>query len=570
MSPVSLALIRILVPPTRKCSRAGMRADMSLEQLLVLWIPLILRTAAVHIRGVRDSNGTRSESLDMTVDLDLTTMIRRVDPRFLSVTIDASLAEEEKFMKLLSSPKIRTLAGALSPAFLRFGGTRQDFMVFSPQSSLQDSRFSAVASCEDLDLPPGLEKHLKEDWTLQQVVLLQEDLQRKYRRLKFTESTVDLLHAFANCSGLDLIFGLNALLRSADHSWNSSNANVLLRYCESRNYRMSWELGNEPNSFEKKAGVRVDGYQLGLDFTRLREMMSQSKLYRDAGLYGPDVGQPHGHRIDIMQGFLKSGADAIDAFTWHHYYVNGRDTTLEDFLDPDILDSLTLKTRDVLEKVDLVSPGKAVWLGETSSAYGGGAVGLSDTFVAGFMWLDKLGLGARLGLDVVMRQVLVGSGSYHLVDNNLDPLPDYWLSLLYKQLVGPEVLRVETRSGSNRRVRLYLHCSHTQRYRPGSVTLVSMNLSGRSVRISIPVLVSSSSVDVFVLQSDAPGKEGLCSRSVKLNGELLNMVDDKTLPDLRGARLPPGQHLELPAFSLAFFVFTDARATACQGRGRLR
>lgn len=38
-------------------------------------------------------------------------------------------------------------------------------------------------------------------------------------------------------------------------------------------------------------------------------------------------------------------------------------------------------------------------------------------------WLDKLGLGAALGLDVVMRQVLVGSGSYHMVDDDLDPLP---------------------------------------------------------------------------------------------------------------------------------------------------
>ena len=31
------------------------------------------------------------------------------------------------------------------------------------------------------------------------------------------------------------------------------------------------------------------------------------------------------------------------------YYVNGRDTSLEDFLDPDILDSLALKTKAVLE-----------------------------------------------------------------------------------------------------------------------------------------------------------------------------------------------------------------------------
>lgn len=40
-----------------------------------------------------------------------------------------------------------------------------------------------------------------------------------------------------------------------------------------------------------------------------------------------------------------------------------------------------------------------------------------------YRWLDKLGLAAKLGLEVVMRQVLIGSGTYHLVDNNLDPLP---------------------------------------------------------------------------------------------------------------------------------------------------
>lgn len=46
----------------------------------------------------------------------------------------------------------------------------------------------------------------------------------------------------------------------------------------------------------------MDGFQLGQDFTCLREMMSESKLYHDAGLYGPDVGQPRSHRLDMLQG----------------------------------------------------------------------------------------------------------------------------------------------------------------------------------------------------------------------------------------------------------------------------
>uniref|UniRef100_A0A671XGA3 Heparanase n=1 Tax=Sparus aurata TaxID=8175 RepID=A0A671XGA3_SPAAU len=510
-------------------------------------------------------NQNCSDGVDAAVLADLSAVIHRVDRRFLSVTIDASLASEEKFMYLLSSPKIRTLAGALSPAFVRFGGTRQDFMVFVPRRPGPGSGEAAEPSCAELDLPSWLEEKLKADWTQQKLILLREDLQRKYRRVKFTESTVDLLHSFSSCSGMDLIFGLNALLRTADNTWNSSNARSLLQYCESKQYRMSWELGNEPNSYEKKAGIRVDGYQLGQDFTRLREMMSESKLYRDAGLFGPDVGQPRDHRVDILEGVMIL-IRCVHVLSSASYYVNGRDTSLEDFLDPEVLDTLALKTGEVLQKVQLASPGKPVWLGETSSAYGGGAVGLSDTFVAGFMWLDKLGLAARLGLDVVMRQVFIGSGSYHLVDDNLDPLPDYWLSVLYKRLVGPEVLKVEASPSvaRSKRVRLYLHCANRNRYGSGAVTLMAMNLSKKPARISIHALVSSGTVEAFVLESEQPGEDGLYSRSVRLNGVVLKMLDDKTLPDLNGLRLPPSEHLQLPAYSLAFFVLTDARAAGCE------
>ncbi|TWW66152.1 heparanase [Takifugu flavidus] len=509
---------------------------------------------------LRDQNQNSSQVLEAAMIADLSAVLHRVDPRFLSVTIDASLAAEEKFMSLLSSPKIRTLAKALNPAFLRFGGTRQDFMVFTPQK--YQPGFTSEHSCDKTELP--LSHRLKTEWMTQQVILRNEDLQSEYRRVRFTEYTVDLLHAFTNCSGLDLVFGLNALLRTADNTWNSSNARLLLQYCEAQQYRMSWELGNEPNSYEKKAGIHLNGYQLGEDFTVLRKILSDSRFYRDARLYGPDVGQPRDHRTNILRGFLQSGAGAVDACTWHHYYVNGRDTSLEDFLNPDILDTLAVKIEEVLKDVNQVSPGKPVWLGETSSAYGGGAPGLSDTFAAGFMWLDKLGLAASLGLEVVMRQVLIGAGSYHLIDDNLDPLPDYWLSLLYKRLVGQEVLKMmQTGLSGSKRVRLYLHCANKKSYRNGAATLMSMNLSYKTARISLPKCLSSSTVEAFVLEPEQPGEEGLNSRSVKLNGKVLEMVDDKTFPDLDGSRLPPAEHLQLPAYSLAFFVFTDAEAEGC-------
>ncbi len=36
-------------------------------------------------------------------------------------------------------------------------------------------------------------------------------------------------------------------------------------------------------------------------------------------------------------------------FLLNSYYVNGRDTSLEDFLDPEVLDTLATKTNEVLE-----------------------------------------------------------------------------------------------------------------------------------------------------------------------------------------------------------------------------
>lgn len=41
--------------------------------------------------------------------------------------------------------------------------------------------------------------------------------------------------------------------------------------------------------------------------------------------------------------------DLFLLFLLNSYYVNGRDTSLEDFLDPEVLDTLATKTNEVLE-----------------------------------------------------------------------------------------------------------------------------------------------------------------------------------------------------------------------------
>lgn len=60
--------------------------------------------------------------------------------------------------------------------------------------------------------------------------------------------------------------------------------------------------------------------------------------------------------------------------------------------------------------------------GETSSAYGGGAPNLSNAFIGSFIWVDKLGLSAKMGIKVVVRQSIF-KGYYALLDDDYNPNP---------------------------------------------------------------------------------------------------------------------------------------------------
>ncbi|XP_017599596.1 PREDICTED: heparanase [Corvus brachyrhynchos] len=476
---------------------------------------------------------------------------------------------EEAAARVQSNSKLRALAMALSPGFLRFGGTETDFLIFDPnKDSTSEEKIlwelqAQQEACGSKPAFAAVEKLLLAQWPSQEKLILAEQNRKKHKNTTITRNTLDILYSFANCSGFHLIFGLNALLRKGGLQWDSSNAQELLDYCASQRYNISWELGNEPNSFRKKSGIHIDGFQLGQDFIHLRQLLNNYALYQHAKLYGPDVGQPRKHTQRLLRSFLKSGGKVIDSVTWHHYYVNGRSATRGDFLSPEVLDSFAAAIYEVLEIVGGTVPDKKVWLGETSSAYGGGAPRLSNTYVAGFMWLDKLGLSARQGIDVVMRQVFFGAGTYHLVDANFEPLPDYWLSLLYKKLVGTKVLQVGLAGADKRKLRVYLHCTNSlnPKYREGDVTLFALNLYNVTQHLELPNYLSSKHVDQYLLLPH--GKENILSRSIELNGHVLRMLDDETLPELMEKPLGPGTLLGLPAFSYGFYVIKNAKAIAC-------
>ncbi|XP_074964283.1 inactive heparanase-2 isoform X8 [Phalacrocorax aristotelis] len=128
--------------------------------------------------------------------------------------------------------------------------------------------------------------------------------------------SLDKLYNFADCSGLHLIFALNAVRRNPNNSWNSSNALSLLKYSASKKYNISWELGNEPNNYRTLIGRSVNGSQLGKDYIQLRSLLQLIRTYSRANLYGPNIGRPRKNVIALLEGFMKVAGSTVDAVTW--------------------------------------------------------------------------------------------------------------------------------------------------------------------------------------------------------------------------------------------------------------
>uniref|UniRef100_A0A8V0Z721 Heparanase 2 (inactive) n=1 Tax=Gallus gallus TaxID=9031 RepID=A0A8V0Z721_CHICK len=402
---------------------------------------------------------------------------------------------------------------------------------------------------------------------------LQQPLPQAVARQR--SKSLDKLYNFADCSGLHLIFALNALRRNPNNSWNSSNALSLLKYSASKKYNISWELGNEPNNYRTLIGRSVNGSQLGKDYIQLRSLLQLIRTYSRANLYGPNIGRPRKNVMALLEGFMKVAGSTVDAVTWQHYYIDGRVAKVTDFLKTRLLDTLSDQIRKIQKVVNAYTPGKKIWLEGVGATSAGGMNNLSDSYAAGFLWLNTLGLLASQGIDVVVRHSFLDHGHNHLVDQNFNPLPDYWLSLLYKRLIGPKVLAIHV-AGLQRKprpgrvirdkLRIYAHCtsSHNHNYVRGSITLYIINLHRSRKKIKLAGTLRDKIVHQYLLQPY--GKDGLHSKSVQLNGQPLAMVDDGTLPELKPRPLRAGRTLVIPPLTMSFYVVKNVNALACRYR----
>jgi heparanase 1 len=412
-----------------------------------------------------------AENAAREVAIDLAPQpLATVDERYLSVAIDSSqlvgghwwspdggveaIGRHRIAPVDLARHRLRELARELAPAYLRVGGTEADRI------------FYAVGDDASAPAPP-----------VQDLVLTNERW----------SGLVD----FAKGAGLDLFFTLNAGPSTRDDQgrWTTANAERLLRHAQERGERIAaLELGNEINGYWFTYGLsqQPDGTTVAGDLEKLRAVATKwqpgALVVGPAEFYWPRVGSPFASRTHVLGGlFAGTSRPRIDAVTWHYYPVQSRRcpiatrrATLTELLDPAALDEITRWADDVETTTAHAAP---VWMSETGGAQCGGEPGVSDRFASSLWWMDELGLLARRGQPVVVRQTLVGSNYGLLDESTLDARPDYFASLLFKRLMGRVVLDVHRRAGADPYLRVYAHCTAARAGKPtGSVTLLAINL----------------------------------------------------------------------------------------------
>ena len=482
--------------------------------------------------------------------------IFETDQKFMSIALDSNLIRNRWKCFDFSSAKLKSLAKGLATAYLRIGGTEEDFLLFNPDTTY-NKRVSREQGMDLYATPCDHPVDINAMSYGQSTSLL--------ANFTMTTKEVDNIFMFAKESGWNIIFGLNVLLRDSNtQHWNSTNAEELMKYITSRSFRCGWELGNEPIDLQPLTNKTTTGEELASDFKILRKLLNDHPEYGHM-IVGPDISSPWRPPIrdTFLKEFLTNINGSINGLTYHQYYMDNRQPVSK-FYDPDTLDDLITeiqKVQDIMKESGASS--LKLWLGETSSAYGGGVPGVSDSYIAGFMWLDKLGIAARLQHNVVIRQTFYG-GSYSLINTKtLDPFPDYWSSFLYKKLVGSRVLEVHDGISLGRTVRVYAHCtSERSRYDTGSLVLIALNTQHSDVQLVLTNGLEKLPVHQYLL---TPGQNNnLTSQTVRLNGELLQMVNHTFLPNVEPKPIIPPDDIILPPVSYGFFVIPNAKVDACK------
>jgi hypothetical protein len=427
----------------------------------------------------------------------------------------------------LYNPRLRKLATALSPSFIRVSGTWRNSTYF------QDDDAPA------LQTPPDGFKNVltRPEW----------------------KGVIDFTHAV----GADLVtsVSMSAGTRGADGVWTPDQARKVFDYTKKiGGHVAATEFMNEP-TFATVGGAPTgyDGGAFAKDvkvFQTFLRSESPSTIFLGPGSIGEGVALVDGMpmpKLVSSEDMLKATGPVFDAFSYHFYTtlsqrcIGKAGLSWDKVLTPAYLDRNPAAEAYYARLRDDYLPGKPIWLTETGEA-GCGGDRWASAFVDSFRFADQLGVLAQKNVQTVMVNTLASSDYGLLDESTYEPRPNYWLALLWKQTMGSKVLDPGVAPSTS--LRLYAHCMKDQR---GGVSLMALNIDGKSnVRVQIPV-----EGERYTLSSP-----DLLSKDVFLNGSKLKATDDGTIPKLGSRKVTRGI-IDLSPQTITFIVLPSAQNSSC-------
>lgn len=430
----------------------------------------------------------------------------------------------------LTNPRLRMLAAALGPAYVRVSGTWANSTYF------HDSDAPAPATP-----PAGFGGLLtRKEW----------------------KGVVD----FGKAANAEIVtsFAISPGVRDAQGVWTPAEAKKLLAYTQSIGSEIAAaEMFNEP-TFAVIGGAPkgYDAAAYGRDFRVFHAFVKEAAPKMivlgpgSVGESGTMGGVPTGMNLVRSEDMLAAEGPGPDAFSYHFYGgVSKRcarpgskmQLMPENALSDDWLSRTNRDEAFYAALRDRFLPGKPMWLTETAEAACGGDP-WAASFIDSFRYLNQLGTLAKRGVQVVMHNTLAAS-DYGLIDETtLEPRPNYWSALLWRRLMGTTVLDSGVPSSPD--LYVYAHCLRDQ---PGGVALLAINASRSGSReLELPTTASR-----YTLTA-----EDLMANRAWLNGKELKLTGNGDLPSMEGVTTKKGR-MVLPPASITFLGMAKSNNPNC-------
>lgn len=411
----------------------------------------------------------------------------------------------------LYEKKLRNLAAALGPTYVRVSGTWANAIYFQNND---EPKLTTI--------PTGFKNILtRSQW----------------------KGVVDFCKAVDG--KLVSSFPISDGMRNEKGEYQTTQVKSILDYTQSIGGEIAAaEMFNEPShAGHGDAPKGYNGEAYANDFSIFKEFAK--KEYPNLKILGPgSTGE--GGIIPSQDIFVDKILSAVpkptfDVFTYHYYGTVskrcGGSQTPEKALSEEWL-SKTEKGLEFYQNArDKYMPNVPIWNTETAESACGGNP-LAATFVDTFRYLEQMGRLAKKGVQVVMHNTLARS-EYALLDHDThNPRPNYWAALLWGKLMGTEVYEAENLSLG---VDVFVH---NLKGKTKGKTVLILNTTNKETNVIIP-----SSASQYLLTAD-----DLTTKKMKLNGQELRLNANDEVPKLLGEKIKAGT-LALPAHSIMFLTF---------------